>query len=267
MKWVPIIAGWYNLWSMVFDFFRRRARPASAPRTPEGARVYAVGDIHGRLDLLRRLHGLIAEDARGAPAATMTIVYLGDYIDRGLDSQRVIDCLLDETPKGLTAIYLMGNHEEVFLQFLDDAAVGEDWLQFGGDATLYSYGVQLAAAGRSQRNLIDAQLTLRENLPARHLSFLRSLRSQCLMGGYLFVHAGVRPGIPLAEQSDRDLLWIRGEFLNSRADHGAMVVHGHSISLGGEDLPNRINIDTGAYATGTLTCLVMDGDKRWKLQT
>lgn len=252
---------------MVFDFFRWWDRPASTPRTPEGARVYAVGDIHGRLDLLRRLHDLIAEDAGGAPAATKTIVYLGDYIDRGLDSRGVIDCLLDETPSGLTAVYLMGNHEEVFLQFLDDAAVGEDWLQFGGDATLYSYGVQLAPTGGAQRNLVDAQLTLRENLPARHLNFLRALRNQCLIGGYMFVHAGVRPGVPLAAQSDRDLLWIRGEFLDSRADHGAMVVHGHSISLEGENLPNRINIDTGAYATGILTCLVMDGDKRWKLRT
>lgn len=252
---------------MVFDFFRRSDKPATAPRTPQGARLYAIGDIHGRLDLLRRLHELIAEDARGADAADKTIVYLGDYVDRGLESRGVIDCLLDETPAGMTAVYLKGNHEEVALQFLDDAMVGEDWLQFGGDATLYSYGVQLTAAGGGKMNLVDAQLTLRENLPDRHLAFLRSLRSQCLMGDYLFVHAGVKPGVPVAAQSDRDLLWIRGEFLNSRADHGAMVVHGHSISLEGEDKANRINIDTGAYATGVLTCLVMDGDKRWKLHT
>jgi serine/threonine protein phosphatase 1 len=251
----------------MFDIFRRWAQPAIVPRTPEGERIYAVGDIHGRLDLLRKLHDLIAADAKGADAAVKTIVYLGDYVDRGLDSRGVIDCLMDETPAGLNAVYLKGNHEAVTLEFLDDAAVGEDWLQFGGDATLYSYGVQLAGTAGGQRNLIDAQLTFRENLPDRHLSFLRSLRSQCLIGDYLFVHAGVKPGVPVAEQRDQDLLWIRGEFLNSKADHGAMVVHGHSISLEGEDKPNRVNIDTGAYATGVLTCLVMDGDKRWKLQT
>jgi serine/threonine protein phosphatase 1 len=234
---------------------------------PEGRRIYAVGDIHGRLDLLRALHEQIAEDAATAPDQAKTIVYLGDYIDRGIDSRGVIECLVGAPLEQVTPIFLLGNHEETLLRFLDDFMVGESWLGFGGDATLYSYGVKLAGLSREQRTMIEAQLTLRENMPEPHLAFLRGLESHYRIGDYFFAHAGVRPGVPLDKQATEDLIWIRDVFLKSSADHGAVVVHGHSISLEAEDLPNRINIDTGAYATNVLTCLVLQGADHWLLQT
>lgn len=248
-------------------FSRWRTNKARESRVPEGQRVYAVGDIHGRLDLLEALHGLIAEDAAQAPDRSKTIIYLGDYIDRGLESQGVIDRLLGAPLEDVTPVFLLGNHEDTMLNFLDDHRVGESWFQFGGDATLYSYGVQLAGPAGEQRTLIDAQSNLRERLPARHLEFLRGLETRFEIGDYLFVHAGVRPGVALDEQAPKDLIWIRGEFLTSKADHGRVVVHGHSISLKAENLPNRVNIDTGAYASGVLTCLVLDGAERRLLQT
>ena len=255
-------------WSTLRNQFRRQHRePGREARVPPDTRVYAVGDIHGRLDLLRGLHALIAADAATVPGRRKTIVYLGDYVDRGPESRGVIDCLLDETPADLAPVWLKGNHEDALIRFLDGFSVGWDWLQFGGEETLCSYGVGLAGSPYGRRNMIDARLTLRERLPERHLGFLRGLVTRFEFGGYLFVHAGVRPGVALDEQAPDDLIWIRDEFLDSKADHGRVVVHGHSISPMVENLANRINIDTGAYATGTLTCLVLDGAERRLLQT
>ncbi|MCH7554876.1 MAG: metallophosphoesterase [Proteobacteria bacterium] len=253
------------MFSHLFSFWRTRTQRKS--RVPEGRRVYAIGDIHGRLDLLEALHDQIAEDVATAPERTKTIVYLGDYIDRGLDSRGVIECLVGAPLEQVTPVFLLGNHEETLLRFLDDFMVGESWLAFGGDATLYSYGVQLDGLSREQRTMIEAQLNLRENMPEAHLAFLRGLESHHRIGDYFFAHAGIRPGVPLDKQTTEDLIWIRDVFLKSTADHGAVVVHGHSISLDAEDLPNRINIDTGAYATNVLTCLVLEGADHWLLQT
>ena len=236
-------------------------------QVPEGQRVYAVGDIHGRLDLLEALHGLIAEDAAQAPDRSKTIIYLGDYIDRGLESQGVIDRLLGAPLEDVTPVFLLGNHEDTMLNFLDDHRVGESWFQFGGDATLYSYGVPLSGPLSDQRTMIEAQLNLREMMPESHVAFLRGLVTHYRLGDYFFAHAGIRPGVSLDKQNRQDLIWIREEFLDSTAAHGSMVVHGHSISLQVEDLPNRINIDTGAYATNVLTCLVVEGKNHWLLQT
>ena len=248
-------------------FGRKAPGPEQEARVPEGVRVYAVGDIHGRADLLRELHDLIADDAAAAPGLEKTIVYLGDYVDRGLESRGVIDLLLDSTPPGVAPVYLGGNHEDSLLRFLDDFAIGPAWIQLGGDATLYSYGVAFSGRLGEQKTLIDAQLGLKQNLPARHLAFLRGLKPYHEVGGYLFVHAGLRPGVPLDKQAPGDLKWIRREFLNSTVDHGRVVVHGHSISLKVEYRPNRVCIDTGAYATGVLTCLVLEGAERRLLQT
>ena len=236
-------------------------------QVPEGQRVYAVGDIHGRLDLLEALHGLISEDVAQAPDRSKTIIYLGDYIDRGLESQGVIDRLLGAPLEDVTPVFLLGNHEDTMLNFLDDHRVGESWFQFGGDATLYSYGVSLSGPLSDQRTMIEAQLNLREMMPESHLAFLRGLVTHYRLGDYFFAHAGIRPGVALDKQNLNDLIWIREEFLDSTAAHGSMVVHGHSISLQVEDLPNRINIDTGAYATNVLTCLVVEGKNHWLLQT
>lgn len=237
------------------------------PRVPDGTRVYAIGDIHGRDDLLRELHGAIAGDAASAPEREKTVVYLGDYVDRGLESRRVIDLLLDEPIPGVAPRYLKGNHEDLMLRFLDDASVGPDWLELGGAATLYSYGVALPGLLSDERTLVEAQRRLSEAVPARHLAFLRGLDLHHVAGDYLFVHAGIRPGVPLAAQAEEDLLWIREEFLVSTEDHGHVVVHGHSINVETVYRPNRISIDTGAYATGILTCLVLDGDARRVLRT
>lgn len=248
-------------------FSHRRGQKPRKSRIPEGQRVYAVGDIHGRRDLLQMLHTLIAEDASSASDQSKTIIYLGDYIDRGMDSRGVIDCLLGKPLEDMASVFLMGNHEETILRFLDDPGIGESWCQFGGDTTLYSYGVQLSRPNSGRNIMLDAQLDLRQKLPETHLAFLRGLDSQHRIGDYFFVHAGIRPGVPLDQQATNDLYCIREEFLTSTADHGAVVVHGHSINTEVEDLYNRINIDTGAYASNVLTCLVLEGGDHWLLQT
>ncbi|MFQ5785776.1 MAG: metallophosphoesterase [Alphaproteobacteria bacterium] len=250
--------------SVLRRFFHDRP---GVPRPPDGVRVYAVGDIHGRSDLLRALHRRVAADAADAPDRDKRIVYLGDYIDRGLDSRGVIDILLDEPPPGVAPVHLMGNHEAMLLRFLEDSSIGTGWLQFGGVETLYSYGVKVTGPITDEAVVTVAQRRLGENLPERHLGFLRALDLYHRAGDYLFVHAGLRPGVSLEEQAEDDLLWIRDDFLRSRADHGHVVVHGHSIQPESEIRPNRIGIDTGAYATGVLTCLVLDGDERRFLRT
>lgn len=230
--------------------------PRSAPAIPEGVALYAVGDIHGRADLLDRLHGAILADAAARPAAERRIVYLGDYIDRGEDSAGVIDRLVERPLAGFRAVHLCGNHEDFLLRFLVDENVAPHWLFNGGDATLASYGLE------PDRDWTRLQRNLRRALPSRHLAFLEGLALSHAAGDYLFVHAGIRPGLPLDRQRREDLLWIRGEFLDSTAPHGRIVVHGHSIAHEVEFRANRIGIDTGAYMTGRLTCLALKGSEQ-----
>jgi serine/threonine protein phosphatase 1 len=225
---------------------------------PSGSRLYVVGDIHGRLDLLLRLYEGIVEDARKEPAGDRRVFYLGDYIDRGPSSREVLEFLMDRDRERLPAIHLRGNHEAMLLQFLEDSSIGPEWLAYGGLATLMSYGVNLKE-GETDQKWAAAQQALVENLPNSHKEFLRSLPTHASAGDYFFVHAGVRPGIPLDRQADSDLIWIRGEFLSSDDFHGQIVVHGHSYRTEPDVRPNRIGIDTGAYATGRLTCLVLEG--------
>ncbi len=235
---------------------------------PAGRRVYAIGDIHGRVDLLRLLHDRIAEDARGAPSLRHCIVYLGDYIDRGPYSREVIELLLEGPPTGFEAVCLKGNHEELMLRFLEDAKMGLGWLLNGGDATLQSYGIGVLRALGGDGSRLDV---LREHLaaeaPSRHVGFLRRLERWHIEGDYLFVHAGILPGVALDDQKDEDILWIREAFLHDKRDHGKVVVHGHSITEAPEVRQNRIGIDTGAYATGVLTCLVLEGSGHRFLST
>lgn len=244
-------------------------RPEAVERTPPevepGRRVYCIGDVHGRVDLLRDLHAMIAADSGNYPG-DRTLVYLGDLIDRGMWSREVIDLLLDEPVPGCEAVYLRGNHEQTLLDFLDYPERVASWLAWGGRETLASYGVALAP-GLHSPDVVTVRDDLRACLPERHHRFFNEMAVHHVSGDYLFVHAGIRPGVPLQEQSDSDLLWIRRDFLESDADHGCVVVHGHSIREQVETRPNRIGIDTGAFHTGVLTCLVLEGADRRLLQT
>jgi serine/threonine protein phosphatase 1 len=247
-------------------FGRGDALHAVAPRVPAGSRVYAVGDVHGRVDLLRGINQLIHEDAYAEQAARNVVIYLGDYVDRGPASAEVIDVLLDEPIPGFETIHLAGNHEDTLLRFLSDPQVVKLWLNFGGAATLLSYGVRPPEPA-SEREVTRAQEELRQRLPERHLRFLRSLALSHTERDYFFVHAGVRPGVALDAQTPQDCLWIRDRFLSSTDDHGKIVVHGHTITDAPDVRRNRIGIDTGAFASGRLTCLVLQ-DESWSfLQT
>ena len=243
------------------------AAAGSTSRVPPGTRVYAVGDIHGCADLLGELVDRIAEDGRSAAAPTRRIVFLGDYVDRGPQSREVIDLVLDGLPSGFDAVTLKGNHEDFMLRFMEDVRVGPGWFMNGGDATVFSYRARMPERGTTLERLDELRRQLCANLPDRHLRFLRALRRWHVEGDYLFVHAGIRPGVPLDAQRDEDILWIREEFLDDAGDHGKIVVHGHTIARSPEVRPNRIGIDTGAYATGVLTCLVLEGAERAFLQT
>jgi serine/threonine protein phosphatase 1 len=241
---------------------------AGEARLPPGLRVYAIGDIHGRADLLDVLHAKIEDDLRSAPEKT-AIVYLGDYIDRGSDSHGVVERLT--RPRftgarfpGIETVTLLGNHEDMLLQFLDAPYGASLWLSNGGDATLSSYKVKVPA---SFDELLLTQRALLGAMPRHHKQFLLGLPAQVQYGDYLFVHAGIKPGLPLDRQSREQMIWIRDVFLDSEADHGLVVVHGHTIVHEVEWRPNRIGVDTGAYTTGRLTALVLEGAERRLIQT
>ena len=222
----------------------------------ENTRVYVIGDIHGRLDLLDRLIDEIERDAEERGASSLTVT-LGDYIDRGPDSRGVLDRLLSNPFPG-DYVALKGNHEVLLETFLEDSAIGAHWRQLGGLETLRSFGVSIAAT-MVGKNYEEAAEQLRVALSPVHTKFLASLKTSLTVGRYFLCHAGIRPGVALERQRPQDLMWIRGEFLRSRLDFGKIVVHGHTPTAEPEVLPNRINIDTGAFATGRLTCVVLEG--------
>jgi len=236
---------------------------ADEARLPAGLRVYAIGDIHGRVDLLDQLHGLIEADLSTAPERAV-IVYLGDYIDRGPDSAAVIERLCRPKLNRVETVALLGNHEDLLLQFLDAPYGANLWLTNGGDATLRSYKVKVPA---SFDELLFTQRALLHALPRHHKDFLAGLPEEVTFGDYLFVHAGIKPGLPLDRQSREHRIWIRDVFLDSEVDHGLVVVHGHTIVHEVEWRTNRIGVDTGAYTTGRLTALVLEGGDRRLLQT
>lgn len=246
---------------------------------PPGQRVYAIGDIHGRFDLLAPLHDAIIDDASAAPDLKKTIIYLGDYVDRGSQVYEVVDALASGGPPGLNTIYLRGNHEDMMLGFLAGTQPFGPWLANGGDATLIGYDVDIPpmtsanilAFGEidvDEREEADIRAALADKLPETHRHFFEqrlTLYHRC--GGYIFVHAGLRPDIPLEEQDHNDLIWIRDTFLRSKSDHGGVVVHGHSIFDDVDINANRIGVDTGAWRTGRLSCLVLEDDDLRIIQT
>jgi serine/threonine protein phosphatase 1 len=218
-------------------------------------RLYAIGDIHGRLDLLERMIEAIRRDAREHGGDSLTIT-LGDYVDRGPKSRDVIDRLIANPFPG-RYVALKGNHEALMLSFLDDPRGGAHWHRLGGLETLRSFDIR-------ERDMAKAAAQLRAALNPAQMTFLNSLQLSLSVGGYFFCHAGVRPGVALDAQSEEDLLWIRGEFLDSEVDFGKIVVHGHTPVVEPQVKANRINVDTGAFTTGKLTCLVLeDGRHRF----
>ena len=230
-------------------------------RVPEGVSIYAVGDVHGRSDLLEQLFSRIDADLVANPVRRPIHVFLGDYVDRGPDSCGVLDRLIQ---RGETheAVFLKGNHELFLLQFLREPATLAQWRQYGGLDTLMSYGVvPKFNADKDELLAIAERLSLA--LPMRHRHFLGRLPNSFSCGDFFFAHAGVRPNVPLDQQREQDLLWIWDEFLNYQDDFGKIVVHGHTPVDEPDIRSNRINIDTGAYATGKLTCLILERDKRW----
>jgi serine/threonine protein phosphatase 1 len=230
---------------------------------PPGTRLYVVGDIHGRLDLLLRLQRLILDDAAAAPAQRRVVVYGGDYVDRGPESKEVIEHLIERPLKQFESVHLRGNHEAEMLRFVEGREPRMHWLGFGGLETLESYGVKLAF-GRTAKQL---QRALDAALPAKHARFLRQLFAFHVEGDIVAVHAGIRPGVPLEQQAEEDLLWIRDPFLQSDAAFGKLVVHGHTITQRPEIRPNRIGVDTGAFRSGRLTAAVLQDGQVQFLQT
>ena len=232
--------------------------PNQQPRVPDGVRVYAIGDIHGRADLLDGVLNHIDSDLAKAPVSNSLEIFLGDYVDRGPDSRGVLDRLV---ARNLThrMVFLKGNHETFLSQFVSKPAILGDWQRLGGLETLMSYGLtpSINADTVTQAKLAAA---LDQAMPPSHRRFLDDLKSSFTFGDFYFVHAGVRPGISLEKQREEDLLWIRHEFLLCEEDFGKIVVHGHTPVQQVDIRPNRINIDTGAYATGSLTCLVLEED-------
>jgi serine/threonine protein phosphatase 1 len=236
------------------------------PRGKEGARAYAVGDIHGRLDLLEGIIERIEADIASRPPRRNFIIFLGDLIDRGPDSAGVVERLRTYRHPDARMIFLGGNHEEVMLRLLaGEKDILSSWLKFGGAECAQSYGLE----PDSLRLLTeDAALQLlRAKVPAEHLEFLSGFADTFRFGDYLFVHAGIRPGIGLEQQDLHDLRWIRDPFLSDSKEHGFVVVHGHTIVDRVEERPNRIAIDTGAYHSGVLTAVAIEDDQRWFLAT
>ena len=221
---------------------------------PSDTRIYAVGDIHGRADLLSEIIARIDDDIRRRPIAHTIEVYLGDYVDRGPQSKTVIDLLTIRLVAN-GAVCLRGNHEAVMEGFLQDPTILEYWLPLGGMQTLASYGIELhenETAFSLHRRFLDA-------FPRAHELFMQCLRNQFSCGDFLFVHAGIRPGVPLDDQDPNDLIWIRDEFLDDTRSHKRFIVHGHTPVPHPEIRRNRINIDTAAWRTGALTCVAIEG--------
>jgi len=231
-----------------------------------GERVYAVGDIHGRLDLFDGLVAQIEADNAARGKANVGVILLGDLVDRGPDSRAMIERAMGWDERFASLEGLLGNHEASMLAACrGDTRWTSNWLTYGGRETLLSYGVPpgLIAIGSDE----ELAAAARAYIPQSHRDWLDERPLSVVIGDYWFVHAGISPGTPLEEQETRDLLWIRDEFLDNDADHGGVVVHGHSISEEVEERPNRIGLDTGAYASGRLTALGLEGEERWYLQT
>jgi len=235
------------------------------PALPPGVRAYAIGDIHGRLDLLDELLRRVEADNAARDSVPVRLIFLGDLIDRGGESAQVVERLRTFAPDWAQLVFIAGNHEESFLNVLNGMpGVTRSWLSYGGEATLISYGM---AADDLRLPPADFARALKAAVPAAHRNFIAGFAPLFRLGDYLFVHAGIRPGVPIPAQTKRDLRWIREDFLDDARSHGVMVIHGHTITEECEFRSNRIGIDTGAYRTGKLTALCLQGTDQWLLST
>ncbi|MER8676953.1 MULTISPECIES: metallophosphoesterase family protein [unclassified Mesorhizobium] len=235
-------------------------------RAPDGMRLYAIGDVHGRLDLLAAMHRRIESELEYKPTSDWRVIHLGDYVDRGPESKGVIDFLIEVQKRDPRHLMLAGNHDIGFLDFLDEPDPEGLFIRYGGVQTAQSYGVDLAghaswfgkgeALRRGHQALVNA-------VSQAHVDFLRSLQLSLISGDFFFCHAGVRPDVPLESQSPQDLVWIRDVFHNHPGLYPKVIVHGHTPVPQAEVMPNRVNVDTLAWQSGMLSALAVDGaDKR-----
>lgn len=258
----------------MLGLFSRKKKAAEAPSQPsvgEGQRYYAIGDIHGRLDLLDQLLDRIINDSKARGEAESHLILLGDLVDRGPDSAGVVRRAMelanaDEGSEGGTIRFIKGNHEEVFIEAARGDPQSTRFLnRFGGRETILSYG--LTAEEYEALDFEDMTDWMLNNIPRSHVDFLDDFEDMIEVGDYVFVHAGIKPQVPLTDQKTEDLRWIREEFLSWRQPHEKIVVHGHTIMLEVDEHPNRIGIDTGAYHSGRLTAIGLEGTQRWYLST
>jgi serine/threonine protein phosphatase 1 len=247
--------------------FGRPVAKETAPSTQAGERLYAIGDVHGRYDLLRDLLDRLEEHSAALPPAASThVILLGDLVDRGPDSASVLRFLYNSQQRTDRLVVLLGNHEELMLRALDgEKGMLRAWMRVGGRETMKSFGV--TPPTKEESSAVATQQLI-EAIPAEWVEWMRGFPLTAKSGDYMFCHAGIRPGIALRRQARADLLWIRDEFLlDDESDHGAMIIHGHSISHEVEMRSNRIGIDTGAFSSGVLTALYLEGERREIIST
>ncbi|AZO09615.1 MULTISPECIES: metallophosphoesterase [unclassified Mesorhizobium] len=235
-------------------------------RGPEGMRLYAIGDVHGRHDLLAAMHRRIESELQHAPPSDWRIIHLGDYTDRGLHSKEVIDFLIEARRRDTRNLMLAGNHDIGFLEFLDRPDPDGLFMRNGGVQTAASYGVKLSAGGgwfgRSDETLLHGHAALVGAVPPSHVEFLKSLPFSATFGDFFFCHAGIRPGVPLESQSSDDLIWIRDAFHDHPGLFPKVIVHGHTPVPEAEVMANRVNVDTLAWQSGRLSALAIDGAEK-----
>lgn len=239
--------------------FWKRLLHRKSSKTPENTRLYAIGDIHGCYDLLLNMHRTIQKDMVSFNGRKV-LIFLGDYVDRGDKSKDVVEWLSHYQEKDVEVIFLKGNHELAMQHFLQDPETFDGWLYWGGEATLESYGVKARDHYHNKLPLTTIAHRLNEALPDTHKAFLNNLKTYHTEKEYIFVHAGLKPGVPLAQQKEDDMMMIREEFFLSRQTFEKIVVFGHTIFSEPLCSSDRIGIDTGAYSSGVLSCVVLEGN-------
>jgi serine/threonine protein phosphatase 1 len=238
--------------------FGKKTIDVNRAQAPDNTIIYAVGDIHGRRDLLEKLHDKILQDSLQSQSQNKIVVYMGDYIDRGRESKKTVDLLIENPLIDFQKIYIKGNHEIAMQSFIDSNGESAAWLIWGGDATLQSYGVPLRdASGQKLTNEQMAKM-LAENIPDSHKEFYSKLKLCYISGDYIFVHAGLKPDVAIDQQKESDMTTIRDEFIFSSADFGKTVVFGHTVFSSPLNINGKIGVDTGAYASGILTAAVLE---------